>query len=127
MSVEDKLIESAIDIFTPVMEAAVVYGAAYGKACGRTVLISEDMKVGLKFAIRTVTGNHIGRLFPELWDDSDDDEEEEEEVPEEEEPPWTRYVGDDEAANRMNECLDTWDAWEPTSPAEHALKNSVIN
>jgi hypothetical protein len=25
----------------------------------------------------------------------------------------------------MNECADTWDEWEPESPAEAALKNAV--
>jgi hypothetical protein len=120
--------EAAMDIFLPVMESAVVLAAHYCKAAGRDCVQGDDMRLGLMFAARNVAGKHLGTLYPEVYEsesDSDsgsgewvtDDEEEEE---------WTRYEGDtDDLAQKMNECADTWDAWEPETPAERALKNAV--
>jgi hypothetical protein len=76
------------------------------------------------YAARTVTGRQFGSLFPEVYESDSDEEDEEEE--ESEEPEWIRYEGtDNEHAVKMNECADTWDAWEPESPAERALKKAV--
>jgi len=61
-------------------------------------------------------------MFPEIYED--EEEEEIEEVDDDEEP-WTRYVGDDEMMNKVNECADTWDSWEPESPIEHSLKSAI--
>jgi hypothetical protein len=117
--------QSAIDIFLPVLESSIVLAAHYAKATGRDCITPKDMRYGLMYAARTVTGKQIGSLFPEVYDDSDE-EEEEEEHDEEEEEQWIRYEGtDNEHAIKMNECADTWDAWEPESPAEAALKNAV--
>jgi hypothetical protein len=115
--------QSAIDIFLPVMESSVVLAAHYANATGRDTVTAQDMCYGLMYAARTVTGNQIGSLFPEVYDESDSDDEEDDE---EENEQWNRYEGtDDEHAIKMNECADTWDAWEPESPAERALKNAV--
>lgn len=117
--------QSAIDIFLPVLESSVVLAAHYAKATGRDCVTSKDMCYGLMYAARTVTGKQIGSLFPEIYDESDEEEEEESEGSDEEEQ-WIRYEGtDNEHAIKMNECADTWDAWEPESPAERALKNAV--
>jgi len=117
--------QTAIDIFLPVMESSVVLAAHYAKATGRDCITAQDICYGLMYAARTVTGKQIGSLFPEVYEDSSDEEEEEEENEEEEEK-WIRYEGtDNEHAVKMNECADTWDAWEPESPAEAALKNAV--
>jgi hypothetical protein len=116
--------QSAIDIFLPVLESSVVLAAHYAKATGRDCVTAQDMCYGLMYAARTITGKQVGSLYPEIYDESDSDEEEEEE--DEEEPAWIRYEGtDNEHAVKMNECADTWDAWEPESPAEYALKNAV--
>jgi hypothetical protein len=117
--------QSAIDIFLPVLESSVVLAAHYAKATGRDCVTAQDMCYGLMYAARTVTGKQVGTLFPEIYDESDDDEEEEENEEDEEEN-WIRYEGtDNEHAIKMNECADTWDEWEPESPAEAALKNAV--
>jgi hypothetical protein len=117
--------QTAIDIFLPVLESSVVLAAHYAKATGRDCVTAQDMCYGLMYAARTVTGKQVGTLFPEIYDESDE-EEEEEENEEEEEEKWIRYEGtDNEHAVKMNECADTWDAWEPDSPAEAALKNAV--
>ena len=116
--------QSAIDIFLPVLESSVVLAAHYAKATGRDCVTAQDMCYGLMYAARTITGKQVGSLYPEIYEEDDDEEEEEEE--DEEEPVWIRYEGtDNEHAVKMNECADTWDAWEPESPAEYALKNAV--
>ena len=113
-----------IDIFLPVMESSVVLAAHYAKATGRDCVTARDMCYGLMYAARTVTGKQIGSLFPEVYDE--EDEEEEEGSDEEEEEQWTRYTGtDNEHAVKMNECADSWEAWDPETPAEYALKNAV--
>lgn len=117
---------AALDLFLPVLESAVVIAAHYAKGCGRDTVLAEDMCLGLKFAARHVVGKQIGSLFPEVYEESDSDESGDSSDEEEaEEPVWTRYEGDDEILTKVNECADTWDEWEPESPAECALKNAV--
>lgn len=115
--------EAALDIFLPVMESAMILAGHYAKACGRDVVLSQDVRMGLMYAARNVTGKQIGSLFPEVYDD--DDEEEALEIDDTDEDSWVRYSGPDDMANKMNECMDTWDDWVPSSPAEIALKNAV--
>lgn len=141
------ILESALDIFRPVMESATVMAAHYAKACGRDVVLQEDMRFGMMFAARYVTGRQIGSLFPEIYEesgesrsDSDFDEDEEGsdydpdgsessgswETVDDEELVWTRYEGtDDDQALKMNECADSWASWEPQNPSERALKNAI--
>ena len=117
--------QSAIDIFLPVLESSVVLAAHYAKATGRDCVTAQDMCYGLMYAARTITGKQVGSLYPEIYEEGSDSDEEEEEEDEEEEE-WIRYQGtDNEHAVKMNECADTWEAWEPESPAEYALKNAV--
>ena len=115
--------EAALDIFLPVMESAIVLAGYYARACGRSVVLAEDMKIGLMFSTRNVTGRQLGSLYPEVYDSGSESETETEDA--QEDPEWVRYTGDDEVALRMNDCIDTWDSWEPDSPAERALKAAV--
>ena len=138
------ILESALDIFRPVMESATVLAAHYAKACGRDVVLQEDMRFGMMYAARYVTGRQIGSLFPEIYEegdeesgtDSDSDGSDYDpdgsdssgswETVDDEELVWTRYEGsDDDQAVKMNECADSWDAWEPQNPSERALKNAI--
>ena len=134
------ILESALDIFRPVMESATVMAAHYAKAAGRDVVLQEDMRFGMMFAARYVTGRQIGSLFPEIYEesgeshsdsDSDFDEDGSEssgswETVDDVELVWTRYEGtDDDQALKMNECADSWASWEPQNPSERALKNSI--
>lgn len=120
---------SILDIFMPVMESATVMAAHYAKACGRDVVLQEDMHMGMMFAARHVTGRQIGSLFPEIYEscsDSDGSDSGSWETVEDEELVWTRYEGtDDDQALKMNECADTWDVWEPQNLSERALKNAI--
>jgi hypothetical protein len=119
--------EAAMDIFIPVMESAVVLAAHYCKAAGRDCVQDEDMRLGLMFSARNVVGKHIGTLYPDVYEaESEDSDGDSGEWATDDEPAWTRYEGtEDEVARKMNECADTWDAWEPETPAERALKNAV--
>ena len=116
--------KTAMDILIPVLESATVLAAHYANACGRDTILSEDMKMGMMYAARNVTGKQIGPIYPEVWDE-EDEEDEEEENEEDEEIEWVKYSGDDDMAVKMNECADTWDTWEPENPAEYALKSSI--
>ena len=117
--------QAVIDIFLPVIESSMVLAGHYAKATGRDCVTSKDVCYGLMYAARHVTGKQIGSLFPEIYEDEEEEEQEEEEE-EEEEIEWTRYEGsDNEYAMKMNECADTWHAWEPESPVEEAIKNAV--
>lgn len=123
-------LNAAIEIFKPVMESATVLAAHYAKACGRDVVLSQDMHMGMMFAARNVTGRQVGSLFPEIYEetesqsDSDSDSSSWETVSDDE-LIWTRYEGQDEQALSMNTCADSWDSWEPETPAERALKNAI--
>jgi hypothetical protein len=140
------ILESALDIFRPVMESATVLAAHYAKACGRDVVLQEDMRFGMMYAARYVTGRQIGSLFPEIYEEEDEsgksrsdsdfdgdyDPEGSDsssgswETVSDSELVWTKYEGsEDDQALKMNECADTWDAWEPQNPSERALKNAI--
>lgn len=116
---------AAIDLFLPVMESAVVIASHYAKGCGRDTVLAQDVRLGLMFAARNVMGKQIGSLFPEIYEEGESESDEEESDGDEEEPEWTRYEGTDEMLLKVNECADSWEAWEPESPAERALKNAV--
>jgi hypothetical protein len=115
------------DVFLPVLESAMVIAGHYAKACGRDCVLAQDVCLGLKFAARHVVGKQIGSFFPEIYEESDsgEDEDEDEDEEESEEPTWSRYEGPDEKLRLVNECADTWDAWEPETPAERILKGAV--
>jgi hypothetical protein len=122
------ILESALDIFRPVMESATVLAAHYAKACDRDVVLQEDMRMGMMFAARYVTGRQVGSLFPEIYGEGDEScsDSGSWETVEDEELLWTRYEGtEDDQALKMNECADTWDAWEPQNLSERALKNAI--
>ena len=118
--------DAADDIFRPVMESAVVLAGHYAKACGRQVLTGKDVTLGLMYAARNVAGKQIGSMYPEIYEEDEEEEEEEEEEAEDEEE-WTEYDGqDDDLAKKMNDCAETFDAWEPEEFYQKAIKNAVL-
>jgi len=116
---------SAIELIIPVMESATVLGAHYAKSCGRNEITAQDMRMGMMYAARNVLGKQVGSLYPEIYDEEEEEEEEEDEEEEDEDQEWSRYEGEDDMSGKMNECADTWDAWEPESPAEFMLKKAI--
>ena len=120
----DAFQNSATDLLLPVLESATVLAAHYAKACGRDIVLAEDMSYGLMYAARNVLGKQIGTMFPEVYESGEDSDSEIETF--DEDIPWTRYSGtDDTIALTMNACADSWSSWEPENPAERALKNAV--
>ncbi|MDB4588399.1 hypothetical protein N9095_00305 [bacterium] len=122
---EEEIIKAGMDIMMPVMESAIVLGGDYAKKTGRDTLTGTDLEYALKFCARNVVGKHIGTLFPELQDDSESDSDSDISVEPDEEPPFTRYTGDDEILNKVNECYDTWNDWVPINSTEEMLKKSI--
>ena len=66
---------AAQEIFKPVFESAVVLASHYCKKCQRSTVTPQDMRLGMKYAVRYITGRHVGSLFPEVYEgeSSDDD------------------------------------------------------
>tara|TARA_B110000977_G_scaffold180652_1_gene240522 strand:- start:2160 stop:2543 length:384 start_codon:yes stop_codon:yes gene_type:complete len=119
---DDRYIEAAVNSIQPVLEGSILLAAGYSKKCGRDFVTATDFDYALKYATRNLIGKHTGTLFPEL--DSDDDPDDIELV-EETEDSFTRYDGPDELMNRVNECYDTWDQWEPDSILEKMMCDSI--
>jgi hypothetical protein len=135
---EERIIESATNIIQPVLESAVIIASHYCKATGRDTVTAMDMQYGMKYAARNVLGTRTGTMFPDdnssELDSSELDSDEDlpelvsdnsSELDEEDEEPFSRYQGDDKTFIEINECFDTWDTWEPVSPAEILLKNAI--
>ena len=126
MSMEEQIIDSAVGIILPVMESAMLLAAEYSKACNRTFVTSLDMKYALRYCAINVTGRQVGSLFPEIYEkESDSDEDDDLEIVEESEEDFTRYEGDNDLYNRVNDAFDNWDEWNPHSPVEKMLKDAV--
>lgn len=121
---EDQIIQASYDVILPVIEKAGLLAAEYMKGCGRSTLTSQDLKYAMMYCARHQVGVHIGSVLPEE-SDSDSDSEFELETVDEEDEPFTRYSGDNELLNKVNECHDTWDDWEPTIQAEIMLKDAI--
>lgn len=119
-------ITSMVDVVQPVMERSVVLAAEYSRACGRDVVLPEDMEYAMKYCAMHLVGRAIGSIAPEVYDSGDDDDDDDDEdVAEEDCPPFERYTGEDPKYTRMNEAYDEWNEWVPQNPMEHLLKNAI--
>ncbi len=113
------------DVILPILEGSMVLAAHYTKACGRSTVTATDVDYALKYCAQNEVGTHIGSLFPEIYEESESDEDDIEIVDDSDEP-FTRYSGDsDEWCIKMNNAFDSWDSWEPFSPAETLLKMAI--
>jgi hypothetical protein len=124
---EDEIINSAIDIITPVMESAMILAGEYMKMCNRETLTSFDIQYAMKYCARNVVGREIGTLFPDLEEESDEESESDLEIVDEEDEPFVRYSGDNQLMNDINQAVDTWSEWVPVVPMERMLKDSIDN
>ena len=114
-----------VGIVMPVLEQSVVIAAEYSKACGRDVILSEDVEYASRYCAMHKVGQATGSLFPDVYDEDDSDEEDIVTVPENELPPFARYSGNDPNFIQVNQAYDSWDAWTPRNPAEQILKNAI--
>ena len=97
------LAQSAIEIVTPVMENAMVLSGHYAKACGRDTILGKDIEYCMKYCAMHTVGDHIGSLFPEVYDSEESDQDDIEEVDEEE--PFVPYTGSNVANARHHGSL----------------------
>ena len=121
----EEYVKSMIDILLPVMEKGMLFAVEYSKACGRDVVLPEDMEYAIKYCAMYTVGQDIGTLFPDIYDEEESDEDDIEDVPDEDCPPFERYTGDDERFIIMNQAYDRWDSWIPQNPTEQMLKNAI--
>ena len=114
--------DSAINIIQPVLERTMVLAAEYATACGRDMVLGEDLEYAMKYCAMNEVGKKMGTHFPEIYEESSDEDDIEIEY---EEIPFTRYTGREYKFVKMNMAYDNWDAWEPKNPSELMLKNAI--
>jgi len=115
--------ESAINIIQPVLERSMILAAEYAKACGRNIVLAEDMEYAMKYCAMHEVGKKIGTHFPEIYEE--ESSEDEIEIEEDEDVPFTRYSGREYKFVKMNMAYDNWNTWEPKNPSELMLKNAI--
>ena len=117
--------ESAINIIQPILERSMILAAEYAKACGRDMVVSEDLEYAMKYCAMNEVGKKMGTYFPEIYEESSGDESEDDVELEVEEIPFTRYTGREYKFVKMNMAYDNWNTWEPKNPSELLLKNAI--
>jgi hypothetical protein len=119
------MMQTFIDILTPVLEGSIVLAAHYATQSGRSTVTATDVEYAIKYLAMNHVGDRIGSMFPELYNSSSSDDESVEEVDELDEP-FMRYTsGADEWCTGMNKAWDDWDQWVPGCPAEELLKRAI--
>lgn len=117
--------DSAINIIQPIFERSMVLAAEYAKACGRDMVVGEDLEYAMKYCAMNEVGKKMGTYFPEIYEDSSGDEDEDDVEFDVEEIPFTRYTGREYKFVKMNMAYDNWSTWEPKNPSELLLKNAI--
>ena len=121
----EQYIETMTNILLPVMEKSTLLAAEYSKACGRDVIVSEDMEYAMKYCAMYKVGESIGSTMPEIYEEELTEEEGEEDVDPEDCPEFVRYSGTDPTFLQVNEAFDRLDTWQPQNPTEQMLKNAI--
>jgi len=121
----DGIIEAFTSVLQPVMETAMVLAGHYVKASGRTCITGQDVTYCLKYCAMTKVGDTVGSLFPEIYEDSSDESDIEELSEDHPDNVFSRYEGDEKVYNDINNAVDDWDIWIPSSPAEELIKGAI--
>jgi histone H3/H4 len=124
---EDAYLRAGINILGNVLEKATENAVYYMIQCDRNTLTSDDMKYGMRYAVRTMGEMSVDtpQIVRDMMIEEEEEDEESDEEYEDDEDDFSRYQGDDEKCIAMNEYYDSWDAWEPETPAERLLKKSI--
>ena len=117
--------QTAMNVIQPLLERSMVIAAEYANACGRNMVVSEDMEYAMKYCAMNEVGKKMGTYFPEIYEESSDDENEDDIEFDVEEIPFTRYSGREYKFVKMNMAYDNWDTWVPKNPTEQMLKNAI--
>ena len=118
--------DSAINIIQPVLERSMVLAAEYAKACGRDIVLGEDMEYAMKYCAMNEVGKKLGSHFPEIYEESSDEEDDAIVIEEDELIPFTRYSGREYKFVKMNMAYDNWSTWEPVSYTHLTLPTKRI-
>lgn len=121
----EQYINTMINIVTPVLEKSMVLACEYSKACGRDIVLPEDIEYASKYCAMYTVGEDIETIFPEIYNEDEDEDDPIEEVDEQDCPPFVRYSGTEERFKHINEAYDRWDSWQPQNPIEVMLKNAI--
>lgn len=130
-----EMIQGMINIIQPIFEQGIMLAAEYCKACGRDVMLDEDIEYAMKYCIMHRVGQHNGSIFgqentlnfEEGMEMEEDEDDEIEVVPVDELPAFSRYTGNNSQMIRINNAYDEWNNWKPESPAQEILKNALDN
>jgi len=123
---EERQLEAIGDILMPVLEKSMLLAAKYCNACGRDVILPQDVEYAAKYCVMNTVGQDVGMSMLADEQESDDDSESDlEEVEQEECPEFTPYTGKDPMMNAINDAQVAWATWEPTNPIEIMLKNAI--
>ena len=121
--------QTAMNVIQPLLERSMVIAAEYANACGRNMVVSEDMEYAMKYCAMNEVGKKIWTYFPEIYEedsDSDNLEDELEIIDEDEEDiEFTRYSGREYKYVKINMAYDNWNDWVPKNPTEQMLKNAI--
>lgn len=122
--VEERELEAIGNILIPVLEKSMLLACKYCNACGRDVVLPQDVEYAAKYCVMHTVGQDVGESVV----DSDSDSEsgsDIEQVDAEACPEFEPYTGDDPLMNAVNEAQAAWATWEPTNPIEIMLKNAI--
>ena len=131
-TIAENVQNTVFDIMLPVIEKSVLLAAEYAKACGRDIILPEDMEYTMKYCIMNEVGKDVGSILPEIYEDEDEDEEDDDEdeddvFEDDTDVPFTRYSGREYKFVKVNMAYDNWDTWQPRNPSEQLLKNAIDN
>ena len=122
---EERQLDAIGDILLPVLEKSMLLAAKYCNACGRDVVLPQDVEYAAKYCVMHTVGQDVGMSIMDDEEDDEDEDEDIEEVDQEECPAFVPYTGDDPMMNAVNEAQAAWTTWEPTNPIEIMLKNAI--
>lgn len=122
---DNSIVHAADDLIRPVMESSIVLASHYCKKTGRDCVTPTDMAYAMKFCARNMLGKHLGTMYPEIYEEDDGNDDDYEVIDDTDDTPFSRYSGDDDMLNSVNECWDTWDQWEPQEPMAQMLKRAI--
>jgi len=123
---EERQLEAIGDILMPVLEKSMLLAAKYCNACGRDVILPQDVEYAAKYCVMNTVGQDVGMsMLADEEESGDDSESDLEEVEQEECTEFTPYTGEDPMMNAINDAQVAWATWEPTNPIEIMLKNAI--
>jgi hypothetical protein len=124
-TIAENVQNTVFDIMLPVIEKSVILAAEYAKACGRDIILPEDMEYSMKYCVMNEVGKDVGSVFPEIYEDESEEECEDDVFEDDTDVSFIRYSGREYKFVKVNMAYDNWDTWQPRNPSEQLLKNAI--